>query len=357
MPLPTLSLEDLGWSDFFRSQLSSDESEQLNSQSLVPLRITNVHRIRLHARGTNCSHILVPIKNQNAANFAVGDWVLTDLITGHIQRVLERKTVLQRLVSRSKQPQLIAANIDTLFIVSSCNADFKTGWIDQFLAMASQADVTPVVILTKSDKTDNPISWIEQAKGLSPSLNVEALNAHDPAQVHRLEKWCQPGQSIAMIGSSGVGKSTILNTLCELDTATGAIRESDAQGRHTTTARSLHQTKPGGWLVDTPGIRALHLYEAEKGISRLFSEITELTEKCHFRDCTHNDEPGCALKVALSDRTLDLTRYKRWQKLLEDSRKLFDTPDETPLSRQEQRRISKALKQDQKRLKRKPDRS
>ncbi len=325
--------------------------------TLVPLRITDVHRIRLHARGKDRSHILVPIKSQNTANFAVGDWVLTDLITGHILRLLERKTVLQRLIPRSNQPQLIAANIDTLFIVSSCNADFKTGWIDQFLAMACEADVTPVVILTKTDKTDNPTPWIEQAKNLSPSLSVEALNVHDPDQIHRLEKWCQPGQNIAMIGSSGVGKSTILNALCELDTATGAIRESDAQGRHTTTARSLHQTKSGGWLVDTPGIRVLHLYEAEKGINRLFTDITELTEKCHFRDCTHNDEPGCALKAALSDRTLDRTRFKRWKKLLQDSHKLSDTPDETSPSWQEQRRITKAIKQDQKRLKRKPNRS
>ncbi len=347
----TQTLVNLGWSDFFQTQLSSDELEQKDLMSLVPMHITKVHRVRLHAEAEDGNHVIMPTKNQNAAHFAVGDWILVNPVSDQILRRLERENILQRLNLKSEnQTQLIAANIDTLFIVSSCNVDFKIEWIDRFLAMASEAGVTPVIILTKADSTTDPDRWVQQAKKLSPDLAVEALNTHDPAQVRRLDKWCLPGQNVAMVGSSGVGKSTLLNALCNLDTATDQIRESDAQGRHTTTARSLHQTTSGGWLLDTPGIRVLHLYDAEEAIGHLFSDITKLTKNCHFRDCNHVDQPNCAVIAALSDGTLDQSRFKRWNKLRRSSNLGADTPIEAPLTWQEQRRIAKAIKQDQIRL-------
>ncbi len=348
------SLQELGWSVFFEGQLSFDEIKQHNLGTILPVRITRVHRIRLQARSEDGEHVFSMAKDQGAGEFAVGDWLLIEPSTEKIVRKLDRQTVLQRLnFSSQNQVQLIASNIDTLFIVTSCNADFDLAWIDRLLALAFGAGVTPVVVLTKTDQTKSPDTWARQVRTLSPNLAVEAINTHDPAHVRRLEKWCQPGQSTAMIGSSGVGKSTILNAMCQIDTQTGEINEKNAQGHHTTTARILHQTKSGGWLIDTPGIRVLHLHEAEKGINLLFKDITELTEKCQFRDCTHTDEPGCALNTALLENALDRNRYQRWNKLRQSSNPNSGESVEPVISWREQQRITKAIKHDQKHLKRK----
>jgi ribosome biogenesis GTPase / thiamine phosphate phosphatase len=256
----------------------------------------------------------------NTAEFAVGDWVLADPKTHELHRRLTRHTVLERHTEGGRAPQLAGANIDTLFIVTSCNADFNPARLERYLALANQAGTTPVIVLTKADTVDDPQEYEQQAKALQRGLAVVTLNARSKDAANALAPWCGLGQTVALVGSSGVGKSTLVNTLAGSEQETGAIREADAKGRHTTTSRSLHAMAGGGWIIDTPGIRTLHVSELAYGIDTLFAEITELAPLCRFRDCTHEHEPGCAVQAAIAAGTLDPERLARWRKLQDENR-------------------------------------
>jgi ribosome biogenesis GTPase len=210
---------------------------------------------------------------------------------------------------------LIAANLDTLFVTSSCNADFNPARIERYLALAAQAGVVPVLVLTKADACAEPGDYLARTAAFAPSLVAEALDARDPAAVARLAPWCGPGQTVAFVGSSGVGKSTLVNTLTGSALATRGIREDDAKGRHTTTARSLHPLPSGGWLIDTPGMRALRLYDAAEGVAAVFDDIAALAASCRFSDCSHDTEPGCAVLAAIDAGELAPERLSRWRKL------------------------------------------
>ncbi|OBZ95137.1 GTPase RsgA [Pararhizobium polonicum] len=323
----TAFLASLGWSDFFASQIAPDEID------LVPLRIAEVHRARLTAISA-AGPVRLPLAHKiNTADFAVGDWVLADPRSHLLIRRLDRRTVLQRRTEGRHVQQLAAANVDTLFIVTSCNADFSPARLERYLALANQAGTNPVILLTKADTTDDAGTFEQQARGLQRDLEVVALNGRSADAAGMLTPWCGAGQTVALVGSSGVGKSTLVNTLAGLsqdaDAAqqTGDIREHDAKGRHTTTARSLHAIAGGGWVIDTPGMRTLHVSDASDGIDTLFSEITDLAPLCKFRDCTHDHEPGCAVRAAVNAGTLDADRLARWRKLLDEN--VSNTPVQT----------------------------
>lgn len=320
---PSISLSSLGWSDFFADQLGPDEGH------LVPARIATIHRARLTAICETGPVELTLAHLARTSDFTVGDWVLIDPGTLLLRRRLERRTALARKTEGSKTPQLAGANIDTLFIVTSCNADFNLARLERYLALVNESGADPVILLTKGDLAADVEPFREQAAALQRGLVVLPVNPRAADAATILAPWCGEGRTVALIGSSGVGKSTLVNTLAganlELPQLTGAIREHDAKGRHTTTSRSLHAMAQGGWVIDTPGMRTLHVSDAAYGIETLFAEITELAPSCKFRDCTHAHEPGCAVQAAVAAGTLDPERLTRWRKLLDENRS--NTPD------------------------------
>jgi ribosome biogenesis GTPase / thiamine phosphate phosphatase len=313
-----LSLAALGWSAFFDDQLDPLEA------SLARMRVATVHRARVTAESVSGPVKLNLLNRDNTADYAVGDWLLVERDTLFRVRRLKRKTTLQRRTEGGGAPQLIAANVDTLFIVSSCNDDLNAPRLERYLALANESGTTPVVILTKADQVADTAPWRHLVSGLQRGLAIVALDATAPDAALALAPWCATGQTVALVGSSGVGKSSLLNTLCEKapDEAqlTGSIREADGKGRHTTTSRSLHRIAGGGWVIDTPGIRTLHASDLSVGLDQVFAEIAELAPDCRFRDCTHDHEPGCAVQAAVAVGRLDPERLERWRKLVDENR-------------------------------------
>lgn len=245
---------------------------------------------------------------------------MADPVALTLTRRLKRKTVLQRRVEGKETLQLVGANVDTLFIVTSCNAEFNIARIERYLALSNQAGTNPVILLTKPDLTADAASFKEQAAALQRGLDVVILDPKGANAAAALARWCGAGETVVVVGSSGVGKSTLVNVLAGAAQETGDIRENDSKGRHTTTSRSLHAMAGGGWIIDTPGTRTLHVSDSADGIETLFAEISELAPLCRFRDCTHAHEPGCAVRDAAARGAIDPERLMRWRKLIDENR-------------------------------------
>lgn len=312
----TLPLADFGWNNFFSSQL-----DLVDSSSATPVRVVAVHRDRLHVVGPQVDTFVPPFmeaETDEESVATVGDWLLLDAAMTRARRLLRRQSLFKRRAAGTgRKLQLIAANVNTLFIVSSCNQDFNPARLERYLALAREARVLPVVVLTKADLTESPEEFARAASKLLPGLVVETLDARDPHMAARLMSWCARGDTVALVGSSGVGKSTLINTLTATHAATTHdIREKDDKGRHTTSGRALHRLPAGGWLVDTPGMREIQLTDVGVGLDDVFAEVAALAANCRFRDCRHQSEPGCAINAAVLAGALDPGRVKRWRKLL-----------------------------------------
>ncbi|TDL91326.1 ribosome small subunit-dependent GTPase A [Meridianimarinicoccus aquatilis] len=300
-------LERLGWAPFFAQQIDVTEMAQT-----PPVRIVSVHRSGLHVSGDGIDEVLPP-----RADATVGDWLLWDKVRPGASRVLARRSLVKRRAPGTDvQVQQIAANIDTAFVVASCNQDFNLARLERYVALAFDAEIDPVIVLTKTDITDDPAPYITAAQSVSARVPVIALNAKGDAPIKALADWCIPGKTVAFLGSSGVGKSTLTNALTGNDgIATQEIREDDARGRHTTTHRELHFARGGCIVLDTPGMREIQLADAAAGIADVFDDIEELAAQCRFSDCAHDSEPGCAVQTAIKGGDLDPKRLERWRKL------------------------------------------
>ena len=332
-----LTCADLGWSPFYISQLEIEELE-----TLIPARIATVHRDRVVGFSESGPLELTLEPGITTAAVGVGDWVLCAPEQHRLIRVLDRQTELTRGTEyHTGEKQLIAANLDTLFITSSCNNDFNPARLERYLALAHDAGITPVILLTKADQSDDPDGYVDQARALGRDLEVVALDAKTGDVPGLLALWCGKGQTVALAGSSGVGKTTVANALTGGNALTQDIREDDARGRHTTTGRSLHRMKTGGWLIDTPGMRGLGVAEVAFGIDATFPEISELTELCKFRDCDHESEPGCAVQAAIASGDIDPERLKRFKKLKRENQHATETIAQ---SRDRSRKLGKMYK-------------
>lgn len=302
------TIDKLGWQPFFAQQISVEELEQT-----PPVRIVEVHRKTLHVLGNGIDE-LVPTQSEAT----VGDWLLLDHEHPQSSRVLDRKSLIQRRApGKGREVQLIAANIDTAFIVTSCNQDFNVARLERYIALALEAEMDPVILLTKSDLATSTQSYVDEAQAISDLVPVVLLDARGDEPKVKLQDWCKPGKTVAFLGSSGVGKSTLANALSgTLSIETQAIREDDAKGRHTTTSRQLHIIPGSCVVLDTPGMRELQMTDAASGIQDLFADLHALSTQCRFRDCLHISEPGCAVLKALNDGEIDEARVSRWRKLV-----------------------------------------
>ncbi len=313
------TLQSLGWRPYFQSQLDIDNE-------LTPARVLSVHRGRIEIAHEN-GYESIPLSGNSAIfGITVGDWVLVDLEGPVVRQRLDRSSLFQRKAPGSAgDVQSIAANVDNLFVVTSANRDFNIARLERYLAIAHDAGAFPVIVITKADTVDSVDEFVAAAAALSPGVLAEALDARNPQDVEVLRPWCESGQTVALLGSSGVGKSTLINTLAGTRQETRAVREDDQRGRHTTTRRSMHRLPQGGWLIDTPGMRELQLFDVAEALDEVFSDVAGFAADCRFADCGHETEPGCAVRSAIDAGELDAKRLRRFRKLQSEDRRNTET--------------------------------
>lgn len=304
-----LDLPSLGWQPSLQQQLALEECVNTH-----PQRIVEQHRSQVHTLGAmGARRLTLP---PSFPPVCVGDWILCDS-EGLPLRLLERRGAFQRKAAGHRvETQLIAANVDTALIVCALNRDFNLNRIERYLSLSHEAGAEPVVLLSKADLCSEAADRQAEVQALDARLSVLALDGRSVTAAAVLQPWCGRGQTLVLLGSSGAGKSTLVNTLLgEERQTTGAIREDDGKGRHTTTRRTLIPLPGGALLLDTPGMRELQLADCASGVAATFADIDALTAACRFNDCAHDSEPGCAVRKALQAGDIEQRRLDSYLKL------------------------------------------
>ncbi|GGJ80724.1 putative ribosome biogenesis GTPase RsgA [Pilimelia anulata] len=317
----SIDLASLGWDAGFASALPADEPE------LRPGRITRVDRgigTVLTAdgpvRASLGGDLLAAAARDPVALPCAGDWVaVRHWPDGRLTAELvlpRRSAVVRRTSDKDSTGQVLAANLDVAAVVEPVDPGPDLGRIERLLALAWESGAQPMVVLTKADAAADPAAIAEQVADLAPGVPVAPVSGRTGAGLDALAPLVAPGRTLGLLGPSGAGKSTLVNALAGVAAmAVQEVRRVDGKGRHTTTYRALVTVAGGGAIIDTPGIRAVGMYDGAEGVDRTFAEVLELVARCRFADCGHESEPGCAVRAALESGDLSRRRYESWRKL------------------------------------------
>jgi ribosome biogenesis GTPase len=338
----TGSLESWGWNSYFEAFWRGEEW-----RNAVPARVIAQQRKFWRVAGdfgerwAEASGKLRLAADDGADWPAVGDWVVTELqgagATAVIQEVLPKRSKFVRKSPGKKiEEQVIAANVDTALLVSALDGDFNPRRVERYLAQCWESGAKPVIVLNKADACKDAREKAAEMERVAVGTAVCVVSAKTGGGFDELEEFLKPGQTLVLLGSSGVGKSTIVNRLLgHAIQGVQPVREGDSKGRHTTTAREIFILPGGALLMDTPGVREMQLWDAEEGVAQVFADIDALAGECRFGDCRHEGEPGCAVQAALDAGMIDPARLENRRKLMREQEFLRRKVD--PEARQEQK--------------------
>jgi len=348
------ALQDLGWTPSLAEAWRS-----LATEGLVPARVVAAHTRLLRVRG-EAGEWLAEVTGRLRREArdprerpAVGDWVALRPRAGEpravIQAVLPRRTAfVRRAAGGQSVAQVLAANIDTVFLVAGLDGDFNLRRIERTLVLAWESGAEPVILLNKADVCDDSETRRLEVEGTAPGVPVHVISAKTGRGLEALAPYLRRGQTVALLGSSGVGKSTIVNRLLGVEKQkTREVRRADQRGRHTTTHREVVSLPAGGLLVDSPGLREIQLWAGGEGLQATFEDVETLAPSCRFRDCAHDGEPGCAVRAAVEDGALAAERFESFRKLRAEVRaqELRDDPDLRRAQKARWRSIHKSLRE------------
>ncbi len=315
-------LERYGWNETREAGFAP-----YRSKAWIPGRVVSEHK-RMYRLRTEGGELLAELSGklryealERGELPAVGDWVAASARPEEgratIHAVLPRTSKFSRRAAGNETTeQIVAANVDTVFLVSSLNPDFNPRRLERYLLLAWESGANPAIVLTKADLCPDPTPYLEQARAIGLGVPVHAVSAETGDGMDAIRGYVSDGRTAALLGSSGVGKSTLANAMLgEARLAVSGIREDDARGRHTTTHRELFALPTGGLLIDTPGMREMQLWDVGQGLSETFEDVVAVAARCRFADCRHEREPGCAVREALRDGTLPEGRYRNYRKM------------------------------------------
>ena len=335
-----MNLYDFGWDDGFAAALEPHDN-------CIPARVAAQHRGEydvLTERGELRAHVAGRLRHEASSGAdlpAVGDWVA--LRDETIHAVLPRRSAFQRKVAfHATEAQVLAANIDTVFVVTGLDEDFSARRLERYLTLAWESGATPAVVLTKADLCDDPLATLLEAEQVAVGVPAHVVSNVTGEGLDELVTYLAPAKTVALLGSSGVGKSSLVNRLFDDEVQATKELAEDGTGRHTTTARQLFRLPGGAMLVDTPGLREVQLWDADEGIQEAFSDVDELAADCRFNDCAHMREPGCAVQAAIDEGRLPRERLQSYRALQRELKRLAAKQDGRLRAEERKKRVKQA---------------
>jgi ribosome biogenesis GTPase / thiamine phosphate phosphatase len=344
-----MQLVELGWNDEREQQFAPFSTKADVRPGRVAIEFN--HNYRLYVDGDEIEAIAAGRLKHRAESRselpAVGDWVAVrkrpEEDRGSIQAILPRHSKFSRKVAGNvTDEQVVAANVDVVFLVMALDNDFSVRRMERYVILARESGAAPVVLLTKPDLSQEVPAQVAEVQAVAGELPIHVLSPKRDEGIDQVRQYLRRGRTGALLGSSGVGKSTIINRLIGSDRLrTRDVRESDSKGRHTTTHRELVKLPEGGLIIDTPGMRELQLWDVGEAVKETFEDIETLATECHFTDCRHREEPRCAVKAAVADGRLSASRLESYHKLQDELAHLATQQDER--ARLEEKRQSKVM--------------